>query len=98
MSSFKLPTEKEITKDIRSFLKLRGICHYKQWQGLGSEKGIPDIICIINGIYTAIEVKAPKGKLSEHQIKWQNRIEEAGGKYIVARSVLDVIRELNLES
>lgn len=84
-------TERDITRAIRAFLSMMGICHYKQWQGLGSERGIPDIICIVKGQYVGIEVKTPKGKMSEHQLKWQARIKDNGGRYILARSVDDVI-------
>ena len=37
-----------------------------------------------------IEVKAPKGKLSEWQMDFQADIEARGGLYVVARSVEDV--------
>ncbi|MDF2563898.1 MAG: hypothetical protein K0Q53_293 [Massilibacillus sp.] len=37
-----------------------------------------------------IEVKAPKGQLSEYQEEFQSDIESHGGMYVVARSVDDV--------
>ena len=39
-------TEKEITASIRALLKVFGIFHWKVWQGLGSEKGVSDIVGI----------------------------------------------------
>ena len=64
-------SEKEITASIRTLLKAFGIFHYKNWQGLGSQKGVSDIIGIKTvkvedlvkagvkkvGIFTATEVK-----------------------------------------
>ena len=58
-------SEKEITASIRALLKAFGIFHYKNWQGLGSQKGVSDIIGIHKGHYGhsregkffAIEVK-----------------------------------------
>ena len=64
-------TEKEITASIRTLLKAFGIFHWKVWQGLGSEKGVSDIIGMKTvkvedlvkagvkkvGIFTAIEAK-----------------------------------------
>ena len=64
-------TEKEITASIRVVLRTFGIFHWKVWQGLGSEKGVSDIIGMKTakvadlvkagiekvGIFTAIEAK-----------------------------------------
>lgn len=42
----KPPTEKIITANIKRFLKFIGFFHWKVWQGLGSAKGVSDIIGI----------------------------------------------------
>ena len=86
----KAPLEKDITRQIRSYLNMRGIWHFKVWQGLGSVKGVADIIGIYNGAPLAIEVKTAKGKLSEHQERFLTRWKNEGGIAIVARSVEDV--------
>lgn len=52
--------------------------------------GQSDIIAVINGQFIGIEVKTPKGVLSADQILFKKRLENAGGKYIVARSVADI--------
>lgn len=49
-------------------------------------KGLPDIWAIVKGRAVAIEVKAGKDRLSEHQLARQFEIERAGGIYFVARS------------
>ena len=53
--------------------------------------GAPDIICVIEGQFVGIEVKDEKGKLNPNQVAFKERLEAAGGKYVVARSVDDVI-------
>jgi hypothetical protein len=61
--------------------------HFYRFGALGS----PDIICVIDGQYVGIEVKGPKGKQSAHQKEFQKKLEAAGGKYILAYSLEDVI-------
>jgi len=105
-------TEKEITTGIRNILKGLRIFHYKQWQGLGSLKGVSDIIGIakksvrcphcqkefnVEGFYAAIEVKRPGGKLTEGQEDFLFSVKQAGGIAIVAYSVDDVIKGLGLK-
>lgn len=86
--------EADTTRQIRDYLKLNRIFHWKVFQSLGSEKGVADIVGIYLGKPLAIEVKTAKGKLSEHQAKWLDSFREAGGIAFVARSVDDVEREL----
>jgi hypothetical protein len=46
---------------------------------------------VIKGQYVGIEVKAPKGKQSDHQKEFQRQLEVAGGRYILAYSLDNVI-------
>ncbi len=87
-------TEKDITREIRGYLRSRGILHWKAWGGPMSEKGIPDILCCIKGRLIGIEVKGARGVVSPDQEKWIDRINRAGGLAFVAHSLDDVIREL----
>src|ERR1700691_3864750 len=52
--------------------------------------GSSDIIAVVNGRYIAVEVKDAKGKQNENQKDFQQRLESAGGLYIVARRLEDV--------
>lgn len=96
--------ESEIQKQILDYLTLKRIFHYRQNSGgLGGEHngkkwfvrfgavGAPDIICVVAGQYVGIEVKAPKGKQSEHQKAFQGALEAAGGRYVLAYSLDDVL-------
>lgn len=55
-------------------------------------RGIPDIVCVKDGRYVGIEVKTDKGALSEHQHEFGRSLMLAGGDYLIARSVDDVIK------
>lgn len=97
----KTPLEKDITKEIRKFLTFKKIFHYKAWQGLGSVKGVADIIGIMPlrgkapGVFLAIEVKTDRGFLSDRQETFLHSIRDSGGIAFVARSVQDCIDNLN---
>jgi hypothetical protein len=49
---------------------------------------------VVKGLYVGIEVKAPKGRQSEHQKEFQRQLEASGGRYILAYSLDDVIAAL----
>lgn len=107
MASIKLK-EADVQKSILEYLAVKKIFHFRNNSGaMGGEYkgkrwfmrfgaiGSPDIICVVNGRFIGIEVKGEKGVQSEHQKEFQRRLEEAGGRYIMARSIDDAIRELS---
>ncbi|MCD8090519.1 MAG: VRR-NUC domain-containing protein [Clostridiales bacterium] len=51
----------------------------KIWGGGYQKSGIPDLICCINGIFIAVEVKASNGRPSELQRLNIKRINKSGG-------------------
>jgi hypothetical protein len=57
-------------------------------------KGVPDICCVHKGQFLGIECKATKGKQSAEQREFQKRLEAAGGRYILARSLAALIEEM----
>ena len=85
------PKESEIKREIRAYLRLRGIWHYNSWQGQFSEPGIADLIGIYKGRYLAIEVKVPGRKATDKQQAFLDRVREEGGIGFVAWSVEDVM-------
>lgn len=52
-------------------------------------KGSPDILCCIDGQMVGIEVKAGT-KQSDAQKDFQEKLEAAGGKYILAHNIDEV--------
>ena len=102
--------EADIQHSILDYLSYMRIFHYRnnsgamigEYKGKKSfdrfgAKGSPDIICVIDGRYIGIEVKSEIGRQSENQQIFQDRLEKAGGLYILARSLDDVINELNTD-
>lgn len=63
---------------------------YGSYRSFGGLKGVPDIIAIINGQFVGIEIKTPKGRLSEHQILFKKMCKRNGGKYLVVKKVADI--------
>ena len=61
-------------------------------------EGTPDLLGVMSpGRAFAIEVKTEKGKQRTAQVAWQNAWEKRGGIYILARSIEDVYRGLDIE-
>ena len=71
--------------------------HLRQYRSFAGMKGVPDIIAVgENGKFIGCEVKKEKGGVqSPEQFIFQQRLEEAGGVYILARSVEDVAEKLS---
>ena len=57
--------------------------------------GVADILGCIDGEFVAIEVKSSTGRLSADQRDFASALKRAGGFFLVARSVEDVIQFLN---
>ena len=87
-----LTEETQIKSQIKDYLDLKGIFHFPILQGLGAAKGLPDRIAVgKDGKFIAIEVKAKKGQLSTYQKLFRDRLTAAGGVYIEARCLEDVM-------
>jgi hypothetical protein len=67
--------------------------------GLGISTGVPtgwpDITaCLPGGRFLGVECKAPEGRQSTAQIKFQVMIEKRGGLYVLAHSVVELVAKL----
>lgn len=97
-------TEKATQKAILDYLGFKKVFHYRNNTGSFQTPeggfyrfgmlGSPDIVCVSKGQFIGIEVKDVKGVLNENQKLFQQELEKAGGRYIVARSLDDVINFL----
>jgi hypothetical protein len=87
--------ETKIKNEIKKWLNLFNWFCFPILQGMGAYKGISDIIAIKNGTVLFIEVKTPKGKQSEYQMKFEDMIKNYGGHYLIARSYRDVEDYIN---
>jgi len=61
--------------------------------GVGG-KGGSDLILCARGLYVALEIKTPKGRLSLDQERYGAAVELNGGKFIVARSAEEAIEKV----
>jgi hypothetical protein len=58
----------------------------------GDTVGVADVHALINGRYLAVEVKFSKGdKQSPAQVRWEKRVIDSGGSYIIVRNFTDFI-------
>jgi hypothetical protein len=80
-------TEKSIMFGIKQALSFKGWRVVRMPPPIYAGKGLPDLYAVRNGISVWIEVKTMTGKLSREQAEFGRRISDAGGLYIVARSV-----------
>ena len=101
--------EKDVQKACLDYLAARGIFNYRNNTGSFQDRGTgawyrfgavgsPDIIAVVKGRYIAIECKGTKGKQSDVQKDFEDRLVRAGGFYILVRSLDELIESLhNLE-
>jgi len=102
--------EGAVVAAILEYLQLRGIFAWRMNTGATvikvpngkdrflrfGKKGISDIIGILDdGRWLAIECKTEKGKASLDQLYFLAEIAKRGGVAFVARSIEDVVRELD---
>lgn len=89
---YKKRDEKSVENEIKAYIKSHGGLAYKIHGGdLYQETGIPDLLVCWNGLFFGIEVKDPHGEPSTIQLAQGARIMKAGGHFIIAMSVQDVI-------
>lgn len=100
--------EADLQKTILDYLTAKRIFHWRNNSGatkVGNRfvryglPGSPDVICVVKGQFIGIEVKGQDkrgvwGKQNENQVKFQQDLEKAGGKYILAKSLNDVIEKI----
>jgi len=79
-----MAAEKLFEDKVKKYLEEQGACFVKYWGGgIYTKSGIPDLICCVNGYSLWVETKAPKGKPSELQLYYRDKIRKAGGIAII---------------
>lgn len=85
--------EASLKSAIRDLCALRGWLRVPLLGGLGSMPGAPDMFVAIGELgWVAVECKAGKGKLSPAQREFAASCQRTGQRYLLARSVDDVLR------
>ena len=86
--------ERDLTRQVRDFLRVLGAWEVKHRAGLGDRRGVPDILACYRGRFVAFEVKAPRGRLTPYQTAELEAVRHAGGIAAEVRSLEDVIAAL----
>ncbi len=81
--------EGEFKHKLRKYLESSGIFYMSVGEGAYSTPGIPDIVLVIDGIFVGFEVKTYSGSQRPLQKQFQRRLEGAGGRYYIIRSMKD---------
>lgn len=105
----KTMSERDIQKQILTYLELKGYMHWRNYVGpilRGPRKllsknpmaGMPDILGVFKSHHRlfAIEVKTPKGKLADKQKAWIEQLTNAGAYCLVARDISDVVEAFKI--
>ena len=82
--------ENLVKEEIKDWLDVYGFFHFPLRAGLGCYPGLPDRIAVKNGVVLFIEIKGPKGKVSDNQERFGEHITIADCHYIVARGYEDI--------
>lgn len=89
--------EKEFETKIKKYLDKKGIrrlgkyqdgdigWYLKIWGNRFMPSGIPDMFIVIKGKFIAVELKAPKGRLSDLQKEKIAQIQNTGSEALVVR-------------
>jgi len=86
--------ERDVLASIKSYLKYGGWYTIRVHQGLGSHRGVSDLVAVKDGITVWIECKSPRGTLSKDQQTFREAIEAHGGIYLLVRSIDDLVQQL----
>lgn len=78
-----MPSEKSFENKVKDYLKSKNIWYVKFFANGFTKKGIPDLLCCVNGKFLAIEIKAEKGVVSPLQKFQLKKIADSGGYAIV---------------
>lgn len=87
-----------IQNSIRERLRANGWFVIRHQQGLGCHPGLCDLTVLRDGITLYLEIKRPRGILSDNQKIFKADIERAGCQYIVAKSLDDIDNLCDRES
>jgi len=85
-----MASEKIITKQITTYLRSQGALVIKIHGGPYQQPGLPDLVCILDGVTMWFEVKTKVGKLTKLQGHCHRQMREHGALIAVVRSVEEV--------
>lgn len=86
--------ERDVLKQCRDYLKWTGWYVIRIQQGLGSHRGLSDLICIRGGKVIFLEIKGENGSPSDYQVKFCAEITAHGANYIWVNSLDELMQYL----
>ena len=75
--------EGKVKKEIKKILDSYGVLYTMPFSAGYSTSGVSDFLCCYKGHFISIEAKAGKGKPTELQTTWINKVQTAGGHAMV---------------
>ncbi|MBT9169302.1 MAG: hypothetical protein DDT19_02660 [Syntrophomonadaceae bacterium] len=85
--------ETALKNQIKQYLKYKRFFVFPILQTLGAYKGVADLIALRKDTGVVfLEIKRPGGKQSLYQQQFQANVEAHGGKYLLVKSVDDLIK------
>ncbi|MDR3705336.1 MAG: hypothetical protein P4L28_05455 [Paludibacteraceae bacterium] len=105
-SSFRDDKANELTKLIVAYCKVHGYFAARvnstgtysaklgKYIHSGARAGMADVTAVINGKHVSIEIKAGHDRPRPEQLKVQNEVEAAGGRYLFVHSFDDFLSKL----
>lgn len=75
--------EKTFENKVKSYLKSKGAWVVKFFANGYTQKGVPDLLCCLNGRFLAIEIKSENGRPSPLQLYTIDEIKKANGLALV---------------
>ena len=93
----------ELTKDVIDWIILNGGMAWRSNNGGhwnesrqrfisgNTTAGAPDVNSVIKGIYHGFEIKSKNDKVSPAQLIFKDKVEKAGGKYIIVTDIQQII-------
>lgn len=92
----KPPREKNLEYRIKKHLKsLDKVFFYKSFGGGLQIKGLPDIVCSVNGYFVGIEVKRLKGKPQLSQVVCGCSILKSNGIYMIVDNYEEYLKYID---
>lgn len=92
-------TEAEVLSQVKTYLQVKGWLVMRIHQSLGSQRGLPDLICLNKDgktVYIECKSQSKKAKQSTFQKELQQQIESRDGIYVVARGIEDIEKMIHL--
>jgi len=85
-----MTAETSLKSVIKEYLDLMRVFNYPVRQGLGCYRGLPDRVMHFQGQVHYLEIKTPKGRLTDSQVKFQGQCQADKVPYHVVRTLEDI--------